>query len=578
MSLRKFIGTWMFVFLVISPAIFNPCTAHLDPRWAAKKKHMREKVRKMFYHAYDNYLTYAFPHDELKPLTKSFTDSLSELGNLKREYLPQDYSGSALTLIESLSSLVILGNDTEFERAVLWLSENLTFDVDARINLFECNIRVLGGLVSAHMLATDSTNRLVRGAYENQLLLLAEDLGKRFLPAFDTPTGLPYAWINLKYGVMVNETTETSTSGCGSLILEMGALSRLTGDPTYESAALRALRRLWSMRSSLNLLGTTLDVVTGEWIEYSSGIGAGVDSFYEYLLKAHVLFGNEEFWRMFHSAYLAAQKYFRHGPWYHEADMKTGKATYWQLTSLQAFWPGLQVLVGDIAAANSSHREFFHVWERFGVLPERYLLDHQMLHPTEKYYPLRPELAESTFYLYQATKDSWYLEVGESIVDSLNLYTKVEGGYASIRDVTTMELEDHQHSFFLAETCKYLYLLYDDSFLVGRNFIFTTEGHPLPVLSDWHERLPQTYIPANWTFAQSGKQARRASSMSLQVCPATNLNAGGHGDRQVESACHICDAHTDHRCFTDEECGVDSTTCRRRSCSMAGYCGLWLFI
>lgn len=27
-----------------------------------------------------------------------------------------------------------------------------------------------------------------------------------------------------------------------------------------------------------------------------------------------------------------------------------------------------------------------------------------MLHPTEKYYPLRPELAESTFYLYQATK------------------------------------------------------------------------------------------------------------------------------------------------------------------------------
>lgn len=61
----------------------------------------------------------------------------------------------------------------------------------------------------------------------------------------------------------------------GSLILEMGALSRLTGDPKYESAALRSLRKLWSMRSSLNLLGTTLDVSTGEWIEYSSGIGAG---------------------------------------------------------------------------------------------------------------------------------------------------------------------------------------------------------------------------------------------------------------------------------------------------------------
>ncbi|KAB5524933.1 hypothetical protein DKX38_022682 [Salix brachista] len=578
--------TWVLLLLVIFP---DPSLSHFD---SAKKKQMREKVRKMFYHAYENYMTHAFPHDELKPLSRSFTDSLSELGNLKLEHLPQNYNGTALTLIESLSSLVILGNCTEFERAVLWLSENLTFDVDARVNLFECNIRVLGGLVSAHILATDSTNRLVQGSYKNQLLVLAEDLGRRFLPAFDTPTGLPYAWINLKYGVMKNETTETSTSGCGSLILEMGALSRLTGDPRYESAALRALRKLWSMRSSLNLLGTTLDMETGEWIEHSSGIGAGVDSFYEYLFKAHILFGKEDFWRMFHSAYLAVQKYFRHGPWYHEADMRTGKATYWQLTSLQAFWPGLQ------ATANTSHREFVYVWKKFGVLPERYLLDHQMLHPTENYYPLRPELAESTFYLYQATKDPWYMEVGETIVNSLNSYTKVEGGFASIRDVTTMQTEDHMHSFFLAETCKYLYLLFDDSFLVDRNYIFTTEGHPLPVLSAWQDRLPEIYIPSNWTYVkvifilpqikcedqlgdlsvlivQDEKQTKRSSAMSLQVCPALSLNAG-HGEQLVESACHVPDARSDHKCFGDEECGVDSTSCRRRSCSMAGYCGLWL--
>ncbi|XP_043704893.1 alpha-mannosidase I MNS5 isoform X2 [Telopea speciosissima] len=518
-------------------------------------------------------------HDELKPLTKTFTDSLSELGNLNLEHLPQNYNGSALTLIESLSSLVILGNYSEFERAVIWLSENLTFDVDARIHLFECNIRVLGGLVSAHILATDPTNGLDQGIYKNQLLNLAEDLGRRFLCAFDTPTGLPYAWINLKHGLMENETTETSTSGCGSLILEMGSLSRLTGDPRYEAAALRALRKLWSMRSPLNLLGTTLDVVTGEWLEYSSGIGAGVDSFYEYLIKAHILFGKDEFWDMFKSAYLAVQKYFRHGPWYHEADMRTGKATYWQLTSLQAFWPGLQVLVGDLAAANSSHREFFHVWERFGVLPERYLLDREMLHPTEKYYPLRPELAESTLYLYRATKDPWYIEVGESIVNSLNIYTKVEGGFASIKDVTTMQLEDHQHSFFLAETCKYLYLLFDDSFLVNKNFIFTTEGHPLPVRSDWHEKLPEIYTPTNWTCIKNEKQGKRASAMSLQICPADILSPRrGNYVHGVESICHVPDSRADHRCMSDVECGVESISCRQRSCSIAGYCGLWLYV
>ncbi|PKA51466.1 putative alpha-mannosidase I MNS5 [Apostasia shenzhenica] len=376
---------------------------------------------------------------------------------------------------------------------------------------------------------------------------------------------------------MENETTETSTSGCGSLILEMGTLSRLTGDFRFEKAAVHALRKLWSMRSSLNLLGTTLDVVTGEWLEFSSGIGAGVDSFYEYLMKAYILFGSDEFWDMFHAAYLAVQRYFRHGPWYHEADMRNGRATYWQLTSLQAFWPGLQILVGDVAAANASHREFFHIWQKFGVLPERYLLDRDMLHPTEKYYPLRPELAESTFYLFQATKDPWYMEVGRSIVNSLNRYTKVKGGFASIRDVTTMQLEDHQHSFFLSETCKYLYLLYDDAFLAGQNYIFTTEGHPLPIRSSWHEKLPEYYVQHNCTRAKSKGHAFRVSSMTQQLCPATTrtLNNGGP---YLESACHVPDFRIDHSCRTDDECGTDSTTCRKRTCSVAGYCGLWVFV
>ncbi|TVU28455.1 hypothetical protein EJB05_19972 [Eragrostis curvula] len=525
----------------------------------ARRLYMKNKVLEMFYHAYDNYMAYAFPHDELKPLTKSFTDSLSELGNLNLEHLPQDYSGSALTLVESLSSLVVLGNLTEFERGVLWLSENLTFDVDARINLFECNIRLLGGLISAHLLAKEYNSQLKDGLYRDQLLHLAVNLGNRFLPAFETPTGLPYAWINLKYGVMENETTETSTSGCGSLILEMGALSRLSGDSRYEAAALRALRKLWSMRSSLNLVGTTLDVLTGKWIEYSTGIGAGVDSFYEYLMKAYILFGCDEYWDMFHSAYLAVQKYFRHGPWYHEADMRTGEATHWQLTSLQAFWPGLQTLLGDVAAANLSHREFYNVWQRF-----------------EKYYPLRPEFAESTFYLYQATKDPWYLEVGEAIVGSLNYYTKVDGGFASVRDVSTMKLEDHQHSFFLSETCKYLFLLYDDSFLKNQNYIFTTEGHPLPIRSTWHEKFPATHVPNNWTSVKDGNQPIRVSALSSQVCPETIFQKSVGS--QWESACHVPDVYPSHRCSTDDDCGIESVTCRKRTCSMAGYCGLWLVV
>lgn len=75
----------------------------------------------------------------------------------------------------------------------------------------------------------------------------------------------------------------------------------------------------------------------------------------------------------------------------------------------------------------------------------------------------------------------------------------------------------------------------------------------------------------NCLYVQSGEQPKRSSAMSLQICPDAM-------NESVESACHIPDTRADHRCFADEDCGVDSTTCRRRLCSMAGYCGLWLSI
>ena len=72
------------------------------------------------------------------------------------------------------------------------------------------------------------------------------------------------------------------------------------------------------------------------------------------------------------------------GDYYHEADMNTGQATHLQLTSLQAFWPGLQVFIGDVAAAAAFHKRFFDVWKEFGVLPERWVatrLTKWELHP-----------------------------------------------------------------------------------------------------------------------------------------------------------------------------------------------------
>jgi len=98
------------------------------------------------------------------------------------------------------------------------------------VSVFETNIRILGGLLSAHLIASDYATGMRIQSYDDQLLHLAADLAQRLLPAFDTPTGIPFGSINLKYGVDENESKITSTAGGGTLTLEFGILSRLTNN------------------------------------------------------------------------------------------------------------------------------------------------------------------------------------------------------------------------------------------------------------------------------------------------------------------------------------------------------------
>jgi mannosidase alpha-like ER degradation enhancer 1 len=103
---------------------------------------------------------------------------------------------------------------------------------------------------------------------------------------------LPFAWVNLRHGVFRNESVfETNTAAAGSFTIEMGILSRLTGDSAFEHYARASLRALWALRTPLGLFGTALDMSQGHWLDSHGGIGASGDSFYEYLLKAHILFG-----------------------------------------------------------------------------------------------------------------------------------------------------------------------------------------------------------------------------------------------------------------------------------------------
>ncbi|XP_010542915.1 PREDICTED: alpha-mannosidase I MNS4 isoform X2 [Tarenaya hassleriana] len=409
-------------------------------------KLLRDEVREMFYHSFDGYMKHAFPLDELKPLSCEGEDTLG---------------GYALTLIDSLDTLALLGDRANFTSSVEWIGKNLQFNINKTVSVFETSIRVLGGLLSAHLIASDYATGMRIPSYDNELLVLAEDLARRMLPAFDTPTGIPFGSVNLMHGVDKHESKITSTAGGGTLTLEFGVLSRLTNDPVFEQVAKNAVRGLWARRSNLDLVGAHINVFTGEWTQKDAGIGTSIDSFYEYLLKAYILFGDEEYLYMFQEAYGAVMQYLHKDPWYVEVNMDSAAIVWPLFNSLQAFWPGLQVLAGDIDPAIRTHTAFFSVWRRYGFTPEGFNLATLSVQHGQKSYPLRPELIESTYWLYKATRDPRYLDAGRDFVTSLQYGARCPCGYCHITDVEFHKQEDHMESFFLAETVKYLWLLFD---------------------------------------------------------------------------------------------------------------------
>lgn len=111
-----------------------------------------------------------------------------------------------------------------------------------------------------------------------------------------------------------------------------------------------------------------------------------------------------------------------------------------------------------------------------------------------KYYILRPEAVESIFYMWRLTHDPKYRKWGMEIAQAIENYCRVEAGYSGIDDVTAAQphLNDNQESFFLAETLKYLYLLFaDDDLIPLEKYVFNTEAHPLSTVANRRKDSPK---------------------------------------------------------------------------------------
>ncbi|XP_069831000.1 mannosyl-oligosaccharide 1,2-alpha-mannosidase IA [Dendropsophus ebraccatus] len=446
----------------------------------------RDKIKEMMKFAWDNYKRYAWGLNEVKPLQKQGHSS-NLFGNIQ-----------GATIVDSLDTLFIMGMKDEFKDAKEWVEKNLDFNVNAEVSVFEVNIRFVGGLLSAYYLSGEEIFR--RKAVE---------LGEKLLPAFNTPTGIPWALLNIKSGIGRNWPWASGGSSIlaefGTLHLEFIHLSEVSGNPIFAEKVMNIRKVLNRLDKPQGLYPNYLNPSSGQWGQHHVSVGGLGDSFYEYLLKAWLMSDktDEEAKKLYYDAVQAIETHLirksSSGLTY-IAEWKGGLLEH-KMGHLTCFAGGMFALGADGAPndktghhielgaeiAKTCHESYDRTAIKLG--PEAFRFDGGVeaiaTRQNEKYYILRPEVLETHMYMWRFTHDPKYRQWGWEAVQALEKYCRVEGGYSGIKDVyaTHPSHDDVQQSFFLAETLKYLYLLFsDDDLLPLEHWIFNTEAHPLPVI------------------------------------------------------------------------------------------------
>jgi len=454
----------------------------------------REHVKGMMKHAWDNYVTYAWGKNELRPVSKR-GHSASIFGS----------SSMGATIVDSMDTLYIMGFMEEFEKGKAWITEKLDLNqMSGDVSVFETNIRYLGGLLSVFALTGDKV-------FKDK----AEHIADKLLPAFDTPTGIPYALVNMRGGHAKNFGWASGGSSIlsefGTLHMEFAYLSDITGKKVYKEKVEKIREVVSSLERPKKLYPNYLHPKTGKWGQQHTSVGALGDSFYEYLLKEWLRSGKRDLKAksLFDEAALGIEEQLiqtsASGLTY-IAEMKYGRLEH-KMDHLACFAAGMYGLAAheekdansdrwmEVAKGiiNTCHESYDRTDTKLGPEAFRFseAVEARALKQNERYYILRPETFESYFIMWRLTKDPKYREWGWEAVQALENSCRTDGGYSGIRNVyqvgdTNQEVggnkDDVQQSFFMAETLKYLYLLFSDDELISTDqWVFNTEAHPLPI-------------------------------------------------------------------------------------------------
>ncbi|QCE00982.1 mannosyl-oligosaccharide 1,2-alpha-mannosidase MNS1 [Vigna unguiculata] len=441
----------------------------------------REKVKEAMLHAWGSYEKYAWGQDELQPQSKSGVNSFGGLG---------------ATLVDSLDTLYIMGLNEQFQKAREWVANSLDFNKDYEASVFETTIRVVGGLLSAYDLSGDKV-----------FLDKAREIADRLLPAWNTPTGIPYNIINLSHGRAHNPSWtggESILADSGTEQLEFIALSQRTGDPKYQQKVENVITRLNKTFPDDGLLPIYINPHSGAAGYSPVTFGAMGDSFYEYLLKVWIQ-GNKtsvvkhyrDMWEKSMKGLLSLIRRSTPSSFAYICEKNGGSLTD-KMDELACFAPGMIALGSFGYSAAEDSQKFLSLAEElawtcynfYQSTPTKLAGENYFFHSGQdmsvgtSWNILRPETVESLFYLWRLTGNKTYQEWGWNIFQAFEKNSRIESGYVGLKDVNSGVKDNMMQSFFLAETLKYFYLLFSPSSVIPLDeWVFNTEAHPLRIVT-----------------------------------------------------------------------------------------------
>ncbi|KAI6784468.1 putative mannosyl-oligosaccharide alpha-1 [Emericellopsis cladophorae] len=422
--------------------------------------------------------------------------------------------------------------ETETVEQILELVPTIKFTTTKKlkemVSVFETNIRYIGGLLSAYDLLTGPMKDVIKDPESVECLLQqAQTLADSLSIAFDTPTGIPEGDIVLNPKPVQLPKGQNTIAGFGTLVLEWTHLSDLTGDEKYANMTQHAQAYLLDPMGVLGgfpgLLGKQVSTKTGEFLDSSGSWGASRDSFYEYLIKMYLY--DPAAYSLYRDRWvLAADSTMEHLASHPSSRRELtflsdfeGNETFPRSGHLASFAGGNFILGGIVLgerkyvdfglALTDSHYETYRgTATRIGPEGFRWIdSDHPTgdvpkdkvkfynengFWPTSSSYVLRPETMESIYQAYRVTGDTKYQDLAWEAFGHIKKACRAGVGYSSIRDVNAATgggFTDFEESFWMAETLKYLYLIFGSESEVqiqaeGANtFVFNTEAHPLRV-------------------------------------------------------------------------------------------------